>query len=96
MRLLLLSPLIVPPIEDVLRHIVTDHPWLAADATQSPATSLRNAIGDPASPITITNQATPSPATSGQEITYTIQITNMISSPFPPSGSLRSRRLITQ
>jgi vancomycin aglycone glucosyltransferase len=28
------------PIEDVLRHVVTDHPWLAADATLAPSPSI--------------------------------------------------------
>ena len=35
------------------------------------------AYGDPTSPITITNTASPSPVPSGQEITYTIQIVNI-------------------
>ena len=28
------------PVDDVLRHIVTDHPWLAADATLAPFTPV--------------------------------------------------------
>ena len=34
------------------------------------------AIGDPASPITVNNTASPSPVPSGQEITYTITVVN--------------------
>jgi len=30
----------LPPIDDVLRHVVTDHPWLATDATLDPPSSV--------------------------------------------------------
>jgi vancomycin aglycone glucosyltransferase len=29
----------LPPIDDVLRHVVTDHPWLATDPTLDPSPS---------------------------------------------------------
>ena len=57
-------------------HQRTGRPLLVLCLAVLSLAILPLAIGDPASPITVSDQATPSPVTSGQEITYTITVVN--------------------